>query len=1208
MMENKKRTNSFKFLYMFSSCSIFLGFFVYSNLVTAHETWILTPEQINYWNSQELPEIFSQFSALNLLMISAFLIFIIGWVWLGFTGARELFPDLQARLSSYGDHVPRILRVCVGWILLSSAFGVEPRFGVETFTSPTFLAPDLELIQLGTEWAWVRWAEIILGITILFGIYVRFFSFLLILLSLLGWYLFGEPIFAYLGAIIGASIFLVLQGPGRHYLPLPTLAIFRDIQSFLADQPRQRAQAIMRILTGTTILYLGVFYKLMQPNLSMGIIDIYQLPILSIHPEAFTLLMALVEVSAGVLIIAGILLRPLSIFLISAFSIFSLLLPETPTAHILFYGVVLSCFINSAGHLRRPEAKDKTAEIVIIGGGLSALQAAVKIENLIGQYSNVRITLLHDQGNFLFTPFLPEVIGGTVQPGNVVNPFRRIIQRTNVIVAHLDAIDEKAQKVIAKRKNNETIELKYDSLILALTPSSHITKIPGMIDHACSVDSIADALRIRQLVLDLIEEAEIIEDIDKKKRLLTFAIIGSSENASAIATELSQILKSAEPSYPSLQSSGWQVHLFNEYDKSKTIFEDLISLKRSYCLDKAGVIEHSNKKIASLTQKGMVFEKGDPQTFGLVINAAYEYPAIHFVEHGSLSWPFAIDNELRLQSFKNIWVTESPHNATPPQFVFTSDQVNLGQHAGFNAWASSQEFPQRSFKQQRHFIQPYNMRQFSLCRVSGLIFSGILAWFISRFINLLSVPGLERNLRIIIDWFLVLAFRNDIAVLAQTASSSLEKSHFKAGDVIFSQGDAAKMAFVVESGRLKVIQNGIKIRELGSGDHFGEILAIHQNKRIETVTCLTDCELKIISQEDLSALIKSGWLMSKAIRNLKDFQPDTSLTDASLGLKRLTYVSKLSLPLTQKEILEIGRQASLNNQKIDVTGILIGVGNYFFQILEGEEATVNQLVEKISRDTRHRDVTILSAETGCEERLFSDWNMKAVTLNESNDLILLAISLMLQNIAQSHNAMGRYTQPALLKFLMEGINPLTIPIKSARKIVVSGTLTNFVTLQGQFSDEELVNTINNFLEICSIACIEYGGQVIKYSGECFVAHFGINQIDSAIAACLDAYKRFKQQAKSFPGEKEINCGFGLASGMVVEGNIGSSIKMDYTTLGIVVNQAIQFGEIARNKNKVVVIDESFLKDVSKSWKFEDLITVTLEETNEPTRLYTLIVD
>ena len=456
-----------------------------------------------------------------------------------------------------------------------------------------------------------------------------------------------------------------------------------------------------------------------------------------------------------------------------------------------------------------------------------------------------------------------------------------------------------------------------------------------------------------------------------------------------------------------------------------------------------------------------------------------------------------------------------------------------------------------------------------------------------------------------IDWFLVLAFRSDIAVLAQISSSGLEKSHFKADDKIFSQGDVAKMAFVVESGHLKVIQDGVKIRELGPGDHFGEILPIHQNKRKETVQCLTDCEIKIILQEDLSALIKSGWLMSKAIRNLKDFQPDTSLTNTTLGLKRLTYVSKLSLPLDQKEILEIGSKASLNNQKIDVTGILIGVGNYFFQILEGEETTINPLIEKISRDPRHRDVTILSAETGCEERLFSDWNMKAVTLNESNDLILLAISLMLQNIAQSHNAMGRYTQPALLKFLMEGIDPLTIPIKSVKKIVVSGSLTNFVTLRNQFSDDELVYAVNNFLEICSIACIEFGGQVIKYSGGCFVAHFGINQIDSAIAACVDAYKKLKGLVKSYPNKEEINYGFGLASGAIVEGNIGSSIKMDYTILGNAVNQAIQLGEIARNKNYAIVIDETSLTDVSKAWKFEGVGTSTLKETNESKRLYAL---
>lgn len=133
-----------------------------------------------------------------------------------FTGARELFPDLQARLASYGDLVPRILRVCLAWVLLSSALGMEPRFGVAAFTSPTLFAPA------GPQWHWLVWAEVVLGLTILFGIHVRFFAAVLIMMALLGGWLFGEAILAYAGALIGASIYLVMQGAGRHFLPLPT--------------------------------------------------------------------------------------------------------------------------------------------------------------------------------------------------------------------------------------------------------------------------------------------------------------------------------------------------------------------------------------------------------------------------------------------------------------------------------------------------------------------------------------------------------------------------------------------------------------------------------------------------------------------------------------------------------------------------------------------------------------------------------------------------------------------------------------------------------------------------------------------------------------------------------------------------------------------------------------------------------------------------
>lgn len=188
---------------------------LWSELSWAHERWILTPDQIIEWNSKPKPFLYSHWTALNLTMLSGFALLTAGWVWLGFTGARELFPDLQARLTSLSDYVAPILRFCVAWILISSAIGFEPRNGVERFTSPTLFAPDLELSSLGPIGSGFEWIELALGLALLFGIYVRVCAAALLVLILLATLLFQDALFAYAGALLGVAIYLLLQGPGR---------------------------------------------------------------------------------------------------------------------------------------------------------------------------------------------------------------------------------------------------------------------------------------------------------------------------------------------------------------------------------------------------------------------------------------------------------------------------------------------------------------------------------------------------------------------------------------------------------------------------------------------------------------------------------------------------------------------------------------------------------------------------------------------------------------------------------------------------------------------------------------------------------------------------------------------------------------------------------------------------------------------------------
>jgi NADH dehydrogenase FAD-containing subunit/uncharacterized membrane protein YphA (DoxX/SURF4 family) len=830
----------------------------------AHERWILTPLEILDWNGRPKPEIFTHWSWRNITMISLFLLFLIGWVRLGSTGAKELFPDLQVRLASYGDHVPVILRFCLAWTLISSAFGAEPRNGVEAFTEPTLFACDLQLSLIGPQWAWLRWAELGIGLAVLFGVYVRFCAVLIIALGLLGAWLFGSSILAYAGALIGVCIYLIMQGPGRFYLPLPTPSFLVPLQSWLASLPRQRAQAIMRVLTGLTILYLGVWFKVLQPNLLFGIVETYHLPILSSAPQAFTLLMTLIEVAAGLLIIAGVLLRPLSIVLLAAFIFFAALLPESFTSHILFYGVMLSFLFNAAGHWREPVANDRAAEIVIVGGGFSAISAATQIEKLIGPYTHVHVTLVHDSSNMLFYPLLPEVVSGGMQPGNVVNPIRRVIPQTRVLRGELQYVNSQSRQIGVSRRDGRDMVIPYDELLLAPFLQPNVDLVPGMLAHAWPIDSVGDALHIRKRALELIEEAELAEDAATRARLLTFAVIGSGQRSCATAVELCQMLKTAEVSYPILRHHGWSVCLYEDAKAPFTDFEAAIRPRRNRELAKAGV-ELCDDDIQAITDSSLTLSSGERRPVGMVINASFRMPSIR-IDEKLVAWPPAVSEDMRIEGLARIWAPALSAQGGAGRFITISDLVALGRAAGYNAWANSQNFPTRPLRLKHWLFASYNMGRRSLCSLGGVVLHGSPAWLLSRVSALWALPGFERNLRIVMDWLLDIPFRHDIAVLAPDQTERLRIKHFEVGDEVIRQGEMGDAAYIVEAGKLEVIRDGVRVAELDDGDCFGEIALLSDVPRTATVRCLTPCELTVFVRNDFKSLTAGRGALAEAIR------------------------------------------------------------------------------------------------------------------------------------------------------------------------------------------------------------------------------------------------------------------------------------------------------------------------------------------------------
>jgi len=853
-------------VFRLSAALLIVAIFGWPEAGLAHERWILSPTEVLEWNAKPKPETYTRVGAANVTILGLAFLFTLGWVRLGSTGAREMFQDLVARLTSYGDYAAVILRFCLAWAMISSAFALEPRVGNAVLASPTLLAPDLEIAQIDPAWQWVREFQIVLGLMFLLGIYVRLAAFALIVAVFLAYWLFGaalndtfidglihNPVHAYSLSVWGVAIYLLMQGPGSHYLPLPTPGPFRRLADWLADQPRQRAQFILRWAAGLNFFILGIWFKVLQPNLALGIIVTYQVPILHLAPETFVLVMAVIEVLAGVFLFLGILMRPISLFLLAAMLFFALMLPESLTAHIIAYGIMLTFLFNGAGHWRRPEATDKPAHIVILGGGYSALTAARRLEQLRGAYTNIQVTLVHPSAEFVFAPLLPEVVGGSVQPGNVVNPILRILDTTRVIQGRLIRLDPDARRIELTRQSGETMSLVYDELILAMESVPRFDGIPGLADEGAPLDSVGDALHLRASVIYRLAEAEQLPPGDARRRLLGFCVVGGGQRGSATALEIRTLLKVAALSYPGLSPDEFDVSLFEDPQAPEEHLPEALRPLRNRMLERHGVRLMPEALPEAITPDGVVRADGERLPCATVVNARYR-PARLDHPVSDEGGPASTDGNLALEQAAHIWVASNLDNRCINRFVTLAEQRRRGKAAAYNAYAATQGFTARAFRPPRAAIQVVHMGGASVASFLGMGLAGFPAWLLSRIQSMAALPGLERNLRVVMDWLLDIPFRNDIAILAPERTERLTQAYYQAGDTVIREGEKGSTAYLIRQGRVRVSAANEVLGTLESGDCFGEIALLSDSPRTATVTCDTACEFTILTREQFTDL------------------------------------------------------------------------------------------------------------------------------------------------------------------------------------------------------------------------------------------------------------------------------------------------------------------------------------------------------------------
>jgi len=320
-----------------------------------------------------------------------------------------------------------------------------------------------------------------------------------------------------------------------------------------------------------------------------------------------------------------------------------------------------------------------------------------------------------------------------------------------------------------------------------------------------------------------------------------------------------------------------------------------------------------------------------------------------------------------------------------------------------------------------------------------------------------------------------------------------------------------------------------------------------------------------------------------------------------LELESLTYMSRARVAIA---LAELTQSSAIRNRSEGITGVLVTAGDLFFQTIEGPPPAIEALLDRLRRDDRHGDLVILHRKA-VAVRQYPSWNMEAVNLADHGALAE-PLRLLMVALGESHTILARYTQPAVLRMLQAGQDPSVVAPREIERVVLFADLASFSALCDSLPFAVVGQLVNDFFTLSTQEVIAAGGEVAKLIGDSVMAWMPPGGETAAIQAALRIQERLAQvRARAAPGDPHslLRSGVGIASGVVIEGNMGGALKLDYTLMGPAVNEAARLESLTRDMGRSVLCSKAVAQ--AAKWPMVSLGERQLRGFRKPSQVFTV---
>ena len=413
--------------------------------------------------------------------------------------------------------------------------------------------------------------------------------------------------------------------------------------------------------------------------------------------------------------------------------------------------------------------------IVIVGGGFGGLYAARTLERALPPAS-ARITLVNDVNFMLYTPLLPGAAGGTLEPRHVVVPLREELERTDLRLGRVTGARPERDCVTVDTLEGHPEALEYDHLIVALGSVSRTLPIPGLAQHAIGFKTLAEAIALRNRVLQCLEMAETLEDPEARAAYLSFVFVGGGYSGVEGLAELQDFAADVIDRYPRCRLQGMRWMLVEAAERPMMEVPPQLSDFTVRELTGRGIEFRVGETLEQVTDRSATLSSGEVvQTRTVVWTAGVKpHPVVArlglpLTDQGRIQ----VDRFMQVAGHPNVWAigdaaaVPDPARKGEPSPPTAQHALRQGRRVAGNVAAAIGRGRRRPFTYRTLGVFVDLGRHQAVAQTLGIRWRGFPAWFLARTYHMAAMPGWKRRLRLIVDWTVDLLFDRDASELGQ---------------------------------------------------------------------------------------------------------------------------------------------------------------------------------------------------------------------------------------------------------------------------------------------------------------------------------------------------------------------------------------------------------------------------------------------------------